>query len=121
MKNKSTGLTFSINDFEICIHLGDTIVTQKGTVAEKYKSTVLSLENGQKLEGYVKVIGDGYMPDFEFYPKEFKKAITVLSYLGVNSTLIDEEPKKKTKGKFVKVKLAPEQENKLNQLKALCH
>ena len=112
----SGSINFSFNDTEMCFSVGDSIVTQRGTVSEKFKPTVKALKNGQKIFGYVKFSQN--IPDL--FPKEFKKAIALLTYLGVSTTLIDEEPSKKTKGKFVIVDLSPEQEAELNRLKASC-
>ena len=123
MKNKKpNGLSFTFNDCEFVFsqHSG-AIITQKGKVSKMFRNTIISLENGQKLNGYVKPIYEEGKPiDFELYPTEFKKAMNVLFYLGVSSELIDEEPKKKTKGKYVIVKLSDEQEAELKKLKSLC-
>ena len=118
MQTKPIGFNFSFNDTEMCFCVGDNIVTQRGTISEKFKPTVKALKNGQKIFGYVKFSQDKNIPDL--FPKEFKKAIALLTYLGVSTTLIDEEPSKKTKGKFIIVDLSPEQEAELNRLKALC-
>ena len=119
---KLKGLSFT---FEGCEHLISqsfgSVVTQKGKISKYYRDTVISIENGQKLNGYVKPIcKEGKPTEFEFCPNEFKKAMHLLNKLGVHSVLIDEEPKTKTKGKFVIVKLSPEQEEELNRYKALC-
>lgn len=120
MKKNLPGLIFTLNSNQTSLIQGCTsIVTKNGKVAKKFADTVLKLENGQKIYGYVKEIkhnGITYVP----YPQDFEKAVTVLTYLGVSSTLIDEEPNKKTKGKYVVVQLSDEQEVKLGKLKSLC-
>jgi len=117
-----TGLSFSFEGCENFISSNhNPFITQKGKVSEYYRDTVISLENGQKLNGYVKPIyEEGKAIRFELCPNKFKKEIELLIKLGVHSVLIDEEPKTKTKGKFVIVKLSPEQEEELNRYKALC-
>ena len=123
MKNKKpNGLSFTFNDHEVIFsqHCG-AIITKKGEVSKMFRDTISSLENAQKLYGYVKPIyEEGKPTDFKLYPTEFEKAMNVLFYLGVSSELIDEEPKKKTKGKYVIVKLSEEQEAELKKLKSLC-
>ena len=122
MKNNPVGLAFTIDNEPHSIYYRDRVILKNGMVSKDYINTVLALENGQKIEGYVKIISEeGKAPYHELYPKEFKKTLALLSVLGVNSTLIDEAPKKKTKGKFIIVNLTKEQEDELNRLKALCN
>lgn len=116
MKFNSAKLTVTVNDNEkLFYHSMEEILTKNGRVLERYKNTVKSLENNQRINGYFKI-----SPKFDLYPSEFKKAMNVLLYLGVSSELIDEEPKKKTKGKYVIVKLSEEQKAELKKLKSLC-
>lgn len=116
MKKNPIGLTITINDNEAFQYNSlESVLTKKGNIVAKYKDAILNIKNGQKIEGYFKM-----SPKPSLYPKSFENTMKVLSYLGVSSTLIDQEPNKKTKGKYVIVKLSEEQETELNRLKALC-
>ena len=122
MKKNLPGLIFTANGNQTSLIQGCTsIITKSGKVAKKFADTVLKLENGQKIYGYVKPIKEIGKPNYyKPWPVDFEKVITVLNYLGASSTLIDEEPNKKTKGKYVVVQLSDEQEAKLGKLKSLC-
>lgn len=122
MKKNLPGLIFTTNGNQTSLIQGYTsIITKSGKVAKKFTNTVLKLENGQKIYGYVKPIKEIGKPIYyKPWPVDFEKVITVLNYLGASSTLIDEEPNKKTKGKYVVVQLSEEQEAKLGKLKSLC-
>lgn len=121
-KCKHVGLTNSSGDRVGSSHSFGTILTKAGKVLKELQETVLSLENGKKIYGYIKITPqEDKLPYCEPYPKEFKKAITVLSYLGASAELIDEAPNKKTKDKYIMVTLTPEQEAELQKLKTLCN
>ena len=118
---KTVGFTFTLNGIKRTMSIRDCVITQSGKIAKKYEDTLLTIENGKKIYGYIKPITrTNSLNEFELYPKEFNKAITLLTTLGIATTLIDEEPKKKTKGKFIIVDLSPEQEDEINKLKSLC-
>ena len=123
MKKRITpGLTKSSGTPIGSSHFFGSILTKTGKVYKDLQETVLSIENGKRIDGYVKIIPQynkmGYV---ELYPKAFEKAIKVISYLGATVEHIDERPDTKTKGKYVIVKLTPEQEAELQKLKALCN
>ena len=118
---KKEGFVFYIDGEPITIFKGDrSLITQKNKIAKKYISTVFSLENGQRIQGYVKPIDNNGFEDYDFIPKEFRKALIVLNHLKAYTELIDEAPEHKTKGKYIIVNLTPEQEAELQKLKALC-
>ena len=94
--------------------------TVKNTVKKEYVEAILSIENGKKFEGYVKPCSTEGPECYFPYPKTFKKVIQVLNCLNVKTILIDDEPTKKTKGKYIIVNLSEEQNAELNELKSLC-
>ncbi|MBE6645022.1 MAG: hypothetical protein E7612_06565 [Ruminococcaceae bacterium] len=121
-KIKNGALTYVLNGNKQSVYIGYTeIIRKDGKICKKFEDTLLSIENGKKIYGYVKELKrEDSLSCHELYPKDFKKAIVLLCSFGIDTTLIDEEPQKKTKGKYVIVDLSPEQEAEINRLKALC-
>ena len=120
MRKIDYGFIYEYNGEQYCTKGYANVLTTKNTIAKRYINTILSMENGKRFDGYVKLQRPDEPESIMPYPKEFKDVLTVLNYLKVKTYLIDEQPKKKTKGKYIIVKLNAEQENKLNELKALC-
>ena len=120
--NKEHGFVFYIKGDKKTTFPGHpSVVTEKGTIGKMFVNTILSLENGQRIDGYVKPIReDGEIVEYEFCPRQFKLVLNVLNELKAYSELIDEDPKSRTKGKYIIVNLTPEQEAELQRLKALC-
>lgn len=114
------GLIFTLNDQEKFYQGPDNVLTVKKTIAKKYIDAVMSIENGKRFDGYIKVTKNDGPDYYELYPKDFKNVIDVLNHLKATTILQDDEPKKKTKGKYIIVELSKEQEAELNELKALC-
>lgn len=114
------GLIFTLDNQKKFYQGPDDIITSKKTIAKKYVDAILSIENGKRFDGYIKVTINTGPNNYEPYPKNFKLVIDVLNHLKCTTVLQDSEPKKKTKGKYIIVKLNEEQETDLNNLKALC-
>ena len=115
------GFTFTSNGVTRTLFTGDCVVTKSGKIAKKYEKTLLAIKNGKKFYGYVKeTTKDDSVVDYVPYPRDFEKIIKLLSALGITTTLIDEEPQKKTKGKYIIIDLSPEQEAEINRLKSFC-
>lgn len=115
-KYKTVGMTHTFDGQIGMISHKYLFITENNKVLKELQKIVLSLENGKKINGYVKFEEDQFIP----HPSSFAKTIMFLNYLGVSTELIDEAPTKKTKGKYIIVTLTPEQEAELQKLKALC-
>lgn len=115
-KCKPAGMTFTFNGQKGICYAQYLTVTQNNKVLKDLQKTILSLENGIKINGYVKFEEGLCIPS----PAAFTKTVMVLNYLGVSTELLDEAPDKKTKGKYIIVTLTQEQEAELQKLKTLC-